>query len=201
MQTLSEHSFIMPTSSGILRTSGPVSGTKLTYRDYVLFPADGHRHEIIDGRHYMNAAPNPRHQAVSRHIQFQLYEAIERKGLGEVINAPVDVQFFDCDVVQPDLVVVLKGNGIVSKTRIVGVPDLVIEILSPPTRELDLRLKKQLYDQSGVPEYWIVAPQKCSVHQYRLNSSGRYGRARVCTSTVTFHGLPQGIRVNLTEVW
>ena len=62
------------------------SPTKLTYNEYVLFPDDGKRHEIIDGRHYMNAAPNPRHQAASRHIQFQLYEQIELTKLGEVIS-------------------------------------------------------------------------------------------------------------------
>ena len=91
--------------------------TKLTYDEYVLFPDDGKRHEIIDGRHYMNAAPNPRHQAVSRHIQFQLYEQIELKKLGEVIDSPIDLQLSLWDVVQPDIVVVLAANRIITTTR------------------------------------------------------------------------------------
>lgn len=45
--------------------------TKLTYQHYVLFPDDGHRHEIMDGDHYTNPAPIPYHQSLSRHIQFQ----------------------------------------------------------------------------------------------------------------------------------
>ena len=77
--------------------------TKLTYDDYVLFPNDGMRHEIIHGRHYMNPAPSPRHQTVSRHIQFQLYQQIELKRHGQVFNAPIDLQLSETDVVQPDI--------------------------------------------------------------------------------------------------
>ena len=174
---------------------------KLTYKEYVLFPADGKRHEIIDGRHYMNAAPNPRHQAISRHIQFQLYEAIELKQLGEVINAPIDVQFTNSDVVQPDIVVVLKKNRIITSVKIEGAPDLVIEILSPSSRKLDASLKKRLYEQSGVPEYWIVDPKREILLQYIRAANGRYAKPAACTASVTFQGIPGGITVDLTEVW
>ena len=110
-----------PAKAGIMSVSHeslPASPTKLTYDDYVLFPDDGKRHEIIDGRHYMNPAPNPRHQAVSRHIQFQLYEQIELTKLGEVINSPIDLQLSLWDVVQPDIVVVLAANRIITTTKI-----------------------------------------------------------------------------------
>ena len=58
------------------------SPTKLTYNEYVLFPDDGKRHEIIDGKDYMHALSVARHQAISRHIQFQLYLQIEQAKLG-----------------------------------------------------------------------------------------------------------------------
>ena len=102
---------------------------KLTYRDYVCFPDDGHRHEIIDGDHYMNPAPSTYHQAISRHLQFQLYTQIERRNLGSVIDAPVDVQLTEFDIVQSDLVVVLSGNRIITPTKVKGVPDHLVEIL------------------------------------------------------------------------
>ena len=66
--------------------------TKLTYEDYVHFPDDGNRHEIIDGEHYMSPSPTTAHQDASRHIQFQLYRDIEERGLGRVYNAPMDLQ-------------------------------------------------------------------------------------------------------------
>ena len=52
------------------------SQTKLTYDDYVQFPADGKRHEIIDGEHYVTPAPETYHQKVSRLMQFQLMQQI-----------------------------------------------------------------------------------------------------------------------------
>ena len=122
-------------------------GLKWTYEDYAQIPEDGLRHEIIDGRHYCFGNPNPRHQYVSRHILFQLYEQIELKKLGEVINSPIDLQLSLWDIVQPDIVVVLAANRIITTTKIKGVPDLVIEILSPSNRKHDLKLKKQLYEQ------------------------------------------------------
>ncbi len=177
------------------------SSTKLTYDEYVLFPDDGKRHEIIDGRHYMNAAPNPRHQAVSRHIQFQLYEQIELKQLGEVINSPIDLQLSLWDIIQPDIVVVLAANRIITTTKIKGVPDLVIEILSPSNRNHDLELKKQLYEQSGVPEYWIVDPENQTVTQYRLGEGGTFAPPLVFTESITFDGIPGGATVDLHRVW
>ena len=111
---------------------------KLGYAQYLTFPDDGNRHEIINGEHYMNAAPSTYHQTVSRRIQFQLYTQIELRGLGAVYDAPVDVQLSDNDIVQPDLVVVLNANrSIIIPAKIVGVPDMIVEIISPSSSEND----------------------------------------------------------------
>ena len=177
------------------------SPTKLTYNEYVLLPDDGNRHEIIDGRHYMYAAPVPRQQAISRHIQFQLYQQIELTKLGQVIDSPIDLQLSDFDVVQPDLVVVLAGNRIITQTRIRGVPDLLIEILSPSNRKHDPELKKQLYEQFAVPEYWIVDPDECVVVRFRLEETGKFGQAIEIRDAITFDGVPGGATVDLTRVW
>ena len=172
---------------------------RLTYQDYVQYPDDGNRHEIIDGDHYMNPAPIPYHQALSRHIHFQLYSAIELTGHGDVIFAPIDVQFSNYDVVQPDLVVVLKDNRIITTTKIKGVPDLVVEILSPSTSKRDEGLKKQLYEKSGVPEYWIVDPDEKAVLRFRHNGSS-YDSPERCCEEIAFGGLPN-VTVDLTRVW
>lgn len=177
------------------------SSTKLTYNEYVLFPADGYRHEIIDGRHYMNAAPAPRHQAISRHIHNQLYQQIEANQYGEVIYSPIDVQLSDNDVVQPDLIVVLAENRIITPTRICGVPDLVIEILSPSNRRHDTELKKQLYEQFAVPEYWIVDPDGCVLSRYLLDADGKFANAVEFRDVITFDRIPGGATVDLSRVW
>jgi Uma2 family endonuclease len=172
--------------------------TKLTYDDYVLFPNDGKRHEIINGRHYMNAAPSPRHQAVSRHIHAQLYQQIEQQGLGEVIYAPIDVQLSETDVVQPDLVVVLKENRIITTTKIKGVPELVVEILSKSTCDYDRQLKKQLYEQAGIPEYWIVDPENQSINQFKLHEGLKY-QVNTVSNEIVFDRT--GATVDLSKVW
>ena len=155
-------------------TSHNQQTTKLTYDDYALIPDDGMRHEIIEGRHYMNPAPSPRHQTISRRIQFQLYQQIELAGRGQVFNAPIDLQLSDFDVVQPDLVVVLQQNQIITPTRIRGVPDLVVEILSSSNQGYDREVKKRLYQRHAVPAYWIVDPECDSIEQNCLDGAGKY---------------------------
>lgn len=177
------------------------SATKLTYDEYVMFPADGSRHEIIDGRHYMNPAPNPRHQHVSRYIHHQLFEQIELNGLGSVIYSPIDLQLSEWDVVQPDLVIVLAANHIITPTKIEGIPDLVIEVLSPSNRGHDLRLKLQLYQQAGIPEYWIVDPEDQSVMQYRLEADVMFSPATVHTESIAFERSGCLAVVDLNRVW
>lgn len=171
--------------------------TRLTYADYCLLPQDGMRHEILDGQHHMNPAPSPRHQTISRRIQFQLYEQIELSGRGQVFDAPIDLQLGDSDIVQPDLVVVLKPNAIVTPTKLHGVPDLIVEILSPSTRNYDRQRKKKRYEQHAVPEYWTIDPDRCVAEQHVLSKERAY--------ETTAHGTRIHYRnlatVDLARVW
>jgi len=169
------------------------------YAAYAAIPADGKRHEIIAGEHYVNPAPNLYHQEVSRHIQFQLYTQIELAGRGKVINAPVDLQLSEFDVVQPDLVVVTRERKqIMTPTKIKGVPDLVIEILSPSNPSHDLDTKRRLYEQAGIPEYWIVSPDEHQILQLVLHD-GRYAES-VETTSIAMKVSPLAT-VDLTRVW
>jgi Uma2 family endonuclease len=174
--------------------------TLLTYEDYVHFPDDGRRHEIIGGVHYVSPSPNRKHQKASRMIQHQLIDQIELKGLGEVIDAPMDVILSQIDVVQPDLLVVLKTNPAYANPKNVrGAPDLVVEIVSPSTASRDLELKKALYQARGVPEYWIVRPKERDVERFVLEA-GAYRSAGRFADHVEFGGAP-GVAVDLGSVW
>lgn len=171
--------------------------TRLTYEEYVHFPDDGQRHEIIHGEHYVSPSPSTDHQNASRHIQFALYDQIERTGLGQVFNAPMDLELAPTDVVQPDLIVVLnERRDIILRSRLRGVPDLVVEILSPSTAERDRSLKLALYESHHVPEYWLVDTDNRCVYQYRLQS-GTYQAPEEQRTRITF----SGATVDLNEVW
>jgi len=169
------------------------------YESYAAIPYDGKRHEIIQGEHFVNPAPNIYHQQVSRRIQFQLYTEIELTELGVVIDAPVDVQLTDHDIVQPDLVVITKPRfHIITPTKVKGVPDLIVEILSPSNRDHDLMTKRQAYQRCTVPEYWIVFPEEHQVLQLIL-VDGSYTE-RIEADSITMSVAPH-TSVDLRRVW
>ncbi len=176
-----------------------IGQTKLTYREYACFPEDGRRHEIIDGVHYVNPAPSTYHQTVSRLIQFQLMTQIELTGAGKVFDAPVDLHLTPHDVVQPDIVIVMNDRNIITPTKIKGVPNLVIEILSPSSEKNDRELKFSLYEKSKVDEYWIVDPHDHEVDQHVL-VDGKYQMTRHQTS-ITCQRIEPAAVVDLTKVW
>jgi Uma2 family endonuclease len=118
--------------------------------------------ELIDNQLYMSPSPIFTHQKTIQEIFRKLCNEVLDKGRGEVIIAPFDVYLDEVkNAVQPDIIVVLNENRriIDEKGHIHGIPDILIEILSPNNRDHDLIRKKQLYESFGVKEYWIVDPE------------------------------------------
>lgn len=142
---------------------------KLTYDDYALIPEDGRRHEIIDGEHYVTASPFIPHQDLSFELSGRFWNYLKLHRIGRVLVAPVDVLLSRHDIVQPDLLFISNERaGIAAdKKNIKGAPDLLVEILSQSTRRLDEVLKLDLYERSGVLEYWIFDTGRQSVQAYR----------------------------------
>ncbi len=98
--------------------------------------------------------PNVYHQRISRNLDIKLCSFVEENKLGEVLYAPIDVQFDEINVFQPDIISILKENeGIIGETKIEGPPDIVVEILSPSNAYYDLREKYRVCVNSVVREY------------------------------------------------
>src|SRR5262245_26772724 len=126
---------------------------KLTYEDYLRIPDDGKRHEIIDGVHYVTAAPFIRHQRLVMRLSLCLGVHVRDHGLGELLAAPTDVVLSPHDIVQPDLLFISsERSAIVEDKNVQGAPDLVIEILSERNRRLDEVIKRQAYERFGARE-------------------------------------------------
>jgi Uma2 family endonuclease len=141
---------------------------KLTYEDYLLFPEDGQRHEILDGEHYVTPSPFFQHQFTAGRLHLRLGTFVEERDLGIVLFAPFDVLLSPHDVVQPDLLFVSKERAeIVVERYVHGAPDLVVEILSKSTRHRDERLKLERYDRFGVQEYWMLDTGRKVARIYR----------------------------------
>jgi Uma2 family endonuclease len=154
-----------------------VRSSQLTYEDYLFFPDDGKRHEIIYGDHYVTPAPKTKHQKVSFNLTVAMGSFVKQRGLGLVLAAPSDVILSDENVVQPDLLFVsTKRASIVTEDNIRGAPDLVVEIISETTRKKDEVTKRKLYERFGVQEYWVVDPELETVKIFRRTQQG-YDRA------------------------
>jgi Uma2 family endonuclease len=117
------------------------TSAKLTYDDFVNFPDDGQRHELIDGEHYVTPSPAMIHQRLVGRLHLAIGKWLEEHPVGEVFLAPFDVVLSDHDVVEPDLVVLSSQHDILTKLHVRGTPALVIEVLSPGTRRRDMGLK------------------------------------------------------------
>jgi Uma2 family endonuclease len=154
------------------------SGVKLTYDDFLLFPDDGKRHELIDGEHYVTPSPNTKHQAVLGSLHLLVAGWLEQHPIGQVFLAPFDVVFTRFDVVEPDLLYMSNERAaeILTAKNVQGVPELVVEIGSPSTRKRDETIKKRLYERSGVSDYWTLDPELDAIRVYRLDG-GRFARA------------------------
>lgn len=150
---------------------------KFTYEDYLLFPDDGKRHEIIDGDHYVTPSPSTKHQRILGNLHLAFGTFLKQRKIGEVFVAPYDVVLSDLDVVEPDLLFVSSDrSSIITEKNIQGAPDLVVEILSEGTRKTDEVIKRKLYERNSIPEYWIVDPALEIVKVYRMSDQG-YTRA------------------------
>ena len=147
---------------------GPL-GVKLTYDDFVLFPDDGQRHELIDGEHYVTPSPNRKHQRVSGNIHLLIGAWLEERPIGQLFYAPFDVVFSRFDVVEPDLLYMSNERAatVLTAANVQGTPELVIEIGSPGTRKRDETIKRRLYERAGVSEYWVVDPELDVVRVYQ----------------------------------
>ncbi len=182
--------------------SEPVRRIPMTIAEYRLLPDDGRRWELVEGDFLVTPAPSPRHQKVSRRLQYDLMTQLERTGLAEVIDAPVDVVFDELNVVEPDLVIVSSARAsIITDRAVEGAPEVLVEILSPSTADRDRHLKRRLYARFGVREYWIVDSRLGFIEAYRLGQDGydlraRYDRA----STLTCPEFPD-LRIELGPIF
>jgi Uma2 family endonuclease len=178
---------------------------KLTYEDFVLFPDDGQRHELIDGEHYVTPAPNITHQGIVGNLYFSIRAWLEAHEIGKVFLSPLDVVFTRFDIVEPDLLYMSneRATAILTEKHVSGTPELVIEIGSPSTRKRDETIKRQLYERSGVSEYWVVDPEIDVVRVYR-NESGEFQRpielSAEADDVLTTPLLP-GLRIRLAQIF
>jgi len=180
-------------------------GQKLTYDDFLLFPDDGMRHELIDGEHYETPSPILRHQAISGRLYLAIGGWLRDHPSGQIFYAPLDVILSRFDVVEPDLLYVSneRATALLSGNWVTGAPDLVVEIGSPGTRRRDETIKRRLYENSNVLEYWVVDPEVDVIRVYRRSGDRFEGPVELSAEAgdVLTTPLLPGLEIPLADVY
>ena len=178
---------------------GPPQGS-WTYDDYATLPDDGQHYGIVKGVLLMTPAPTPEHQDIVGEIYACLRTHVKLAGLGRVFMGPIDVVLGPKNVYQPDVLVVLNPHlDRIQAKKIVGAPDLVVEVASQSTAAIDRVAKFEVYARAGVAEYWMVKPESHEVEVFVLEGR-EYRRLGIFSGqqTVPTHIVP-GLPVRVEQ--
>lgn len=181
---------------------------RYSYADYLTWQLD-EMVELIKGKVFRSAAAAPRriHQEISGKVFNKLFNFLEKHPC-KVYEAPFDVRLpvkskknEDIDtVVQPDICVICDKSKL-DVMGCIGAPDLIVEILSPGSNKKELKNKYEVFEESGVKEYWIIHPDEQTVMTYTL-TTGKYIPSRLFTSgdVIESNSIP-GYRLDLEYVF
>jgi Uma2 family endonuclease len=179
-----------------------------TYADYLLWQFED-RVELIKGKIMQMAAPSRAHQQVTTNLILAIGNSL-RHSHCKIYPAPFDVRLPHFSqkknkdvvtVVQPDICIICDPAKL-DKRGCIGAPDIVIEILSPGNSKREMKDKFSIYEESGVPEYWIISLSQEAIQVFRLNEQGKYYGTQpyVEGDNLTTPVLP-GISISLKDVF
>ncbi len=172
---------------------------KLTWNDYLRLPDDGRRYEILDGDVVVSPSAGSPHQGIQAALSCQLFLRIQRRGLGRVFG-DLDCELLAHDIVRPDLLVVLPAHyDRIARTRVLGTPDLVIEILSPGNKTRDRQQKRCRYEHAGTPELWLVDGDRKTITQF-VHNGQRFAAPLVAKRSLRLAILPSVV-IALADIW
>jgi Uma2 family endonuclease len=155
----------------------PLEGSSVAPRTYTYdelvaeMPETLQPHELWDGKLIMSPTPAYTHQKISLRFYRRLDDWVRKQELGEVIAAPIDMVLSEHRAVQPDVAYIAKDRLDIIKRVIMGPVDLVAEVISLGGRNRDRIEKRDLYEQHGVKEYWIIDPEPRTVDVLALENS------------------------------
>lgn len=152
---------------------------KMTYAEFRALEfddTDNFQYELLNGELVQKSSPSVQHQRISMRLIAAILKHLDQNPIGEIFHAPLDIVLDDYNAPQPDIIFIRNENiGIIDEQEQIvrGTPDILVEILSPGSIKRDRIEKKELYEQSGVSEFWIVDPNNQSIEVYQLQE-GRY---------------------------
>jgi Uma2 family endonuclease len=176
---------------------------KVTLQQYLALPETALPHELVEGELRLTAAPSMWHQTVLNRLARPLEDFVESCKLGFVFRAPVDVILNRAAglVLQPDIIYIRQDRTVIVRERIEGAPDLVVEILSPGTRDYDCIEKSARYATAGVAEYWLADSEIGAIEIRRLDQRPPLTIAVFTTSDSLTSPLLPGLALPLAPIF
>jgi Uma2 family endonuclease len=129
-------------------------------------PDDGRRYEVVHGELLVTPAPRAWHQEITKRLLVTLEWYLSRQPVGHVLAAPADISWTDDTLVQPDVFVVDRREARTLDWTRMKTLLLAVEVLSPSTARADRFTKRRLYQEMGVPAYWIVDPERHGIETW-----------------------------------
>ncbi|MCU0424647.1 MAG: Uma2 family endonuclease [Candidatus Kapabacteria bacterium] len=173
-----------------------------TVAEYLAMPEGPPFFQFINGKGVEMPAPSIFHQDIVLNIGSAIKTYLRTNPLGKVIIAPVDVHFSDTDYYEPDVIVIRNEHlHFLTQNRVIGAPDLVVEVLSPSTGYYDLSGKKAVYEQEGVREYWLVYPNERRVEVLQNTADGFVVLNQARRSGVVRSAVLEGFSLDIATIF
>ncbi len=171
-----------------------------TEEDYLALETN-HLVEYSHGQLEVLPMPTESHQLIVLCLYRGLQSFLERYALGLVLIAPLRVRLWPGKFREPDVVVMLAEHADRRHEQYWEAPDLVMEVVSPEYRYLDLETKRREYAQAGIPEYWIVDPAEAQITVLTLEGDHYTVFGMFGAGTTARSALLKGFEVSVDAVW
>ena len=159
--------------------------------------------ELINGEVIIGMPPILKHQLIVKRI-LALLTAVEARMGGIAFPAPTEVRLDDSNIFEPDVLYVQPDNLIITRRdekRIIGAPNLIVEVLSPGTAKFDRQEKYQAYEKHGVNEYWIIDPVYEVIEVWNIGEDGSYIRQGAFAEEDTFNSVVLGESIRVKAIF
>lgn len=163
--------------------------------------SEGPPQQLIKGEIIMTPSPTPMHQNISIELAVLLRNYVKNNNLGYILTAPLDVFLTEKDVFQPDIIFISNDKKEMIKNKIKGAPELVVEILSPSNAYYDLSHKKNIYEETGVKEFWVVDPVEKTVEIFENVNGTFITISKAKTKGVINSKILPGLKVEIEKLF
>jgi Uma2 family endonuclease len=171
-----------------------------TEGDYFSLPDTNRIVELSEGRLIMPPRPTRSHQVAVEELYIRLRTFVKARDLGEVHIAPLPVRLWPGKIREPDILFIAKEHADRVGERVMGVPDLVVEVTSPATLKTDRMEKFFEYARAGVAEYWLLDPQERTIEVYTLKQGAYLLGGKWAAGEAASSALLAGLEVRVDEV-